>query len=1673
MIVEFLCCLAVAMMPVLGVGATVTPDDVDLPSCKIFQSGALVGVGDTKMRAILFESQASWRPKLAAGNDAPVEYVIAFRRAVPVGTVMALDVDEIAIRKTDAANAWMTVPIVTTGGGRLRLAPLPPNTMVRGIRLTQSWKNTRNKRRQLNMVRLPSERLVNVAPEGVANADGALWTSPLPEGAFLPQCAITGKGRGAWQNFAPSKKVANRLPISEENPSWFILSWEEPKTLTGLWIETTASEFTLSAYEGPAGVNPKAAQKNEWRKIEGWNRSGPENAAVTFNKPITTRGLRFEFTHSSFNKNEAIVRVEGLQALSLAGAQVAVVPTGSKGVAEKPGIVLSVLSVPVPPGTGTVSVVIETPDGKRIRNLAARRPVVGGAIQLPWDFCDENGVMVAPGEYIYRSLWLPELSVKYQMTVYPNVEMTSTNSPWMNGFHGAGSWLGDHSAGSSVAIAGDHLFFSCEGAEDGVAVIKCDLEGRKQWGRRELESNSGPCCMAANSEYLYMGVRRFGSRDTIQSIYRIKVSTLENEKPFIEMRPEAKRLLGMQAIAVYQDRLYVAVKANVPSFFQNAATESDLDFNAITPAVQSNNHRRDYTRLLRLVGTPPGQKGGLTGLDSTESSDMRQHSVIAFNQPITLGSLAFPIPKGDFAFALSALKTDATSTDPKNDKNWTEFYRARGEKGWTVVPCPYGLTTRAVRATYERSGTKTTWKSSLEGAKLFARRMQAVRDGMKIRVSSGEVSPDGIWDAKRTSFICPDDPAILVMEWPTAQSVRGLAIQEVEGKRVEIDIYDGPATQPIDIASDKGWQQVASYNQRERVNQGLPTAPSNNPFARYMDGYVDFDCNITTRAIRLRVVEQWPGSAVRSDRVGKTTDKVKRGAIFGVVAVRDLGAGTVATSTASERVDIYSAVKPKTLLQTFAVPKPVDIKFAKDGTCYVISDDNVVRLNTDNGAITPLNLDVIKPGNLTIDSNGLLYVWDAATERMNIRVFNPKTRQLVRTIGSPGGYKPGPWDQTRIGFSPANRVRMAIDSNNKLWVVEAAMQCKRISRWSSDGKYEKEFLGNPRYGGGGTGGIDPWDKSRLFLPTGDCTLQFNIDWKTGASHIKNLNGIGRDGGGGVVVRAYGHEYLTPQNTFNFQSGVQHVYLLTNGISRLAASIGWVREMPSLMTREVLAKMDLPPAAYYAIWSDLNLDGKVQADEVQLFPIKKREFLEPRDRNLSFVTAYARYDVAKVLDNGVPLYKRTELEGTPFEGITLRALPDGSLVGRSGGKWVGLDAVGNVRWTWKTSGFSNQACWQGKRFYDPDESVAESVWCGAEQATAGDLGAFFVTCQYFGSYTIWTGDGFLAGRIFTDIRDPKRIPWNMTNHERGLELQGVTLSDEHFSGFFTRTFEDNKFYVTAGKHHVSVAEVVGLDKAKRGTGPVRVTMENVQTAIAQTAADGERKVYASAPVARASRFTPKIGGKANAWPRDGFTQLNKHARFQIAYDETSLHIRWDVNGLGPFKNSGTDYRTLYKTGAGVDLHLGADPQADARRRSPVAGDLRILIAQMADKPVAVLYKPVDPTASADLAWDSSTNVAQMRFDRVELLTQASIRVQSSQKGYTVEASIPFAALGARLNSGARIKCDVGVLEADATGTRVLNRSFWANKSVQILSDLAMESRLEPAQWGWLLTDEGAK
>ena len=137
------------------------------------------------------------------------------------------------------------------------------------------------------------------------------------------------------------------------------------------------------------------------------------------------------------------------------------------------------------------------------------------------------------------------------------------------------------------------------------------------------------------------------------------------------------------------------------------------------------------------------------------------------------------------------------------------------------------------------------------------------------------------------------------------------------------------------------------------------------------------------------------------------------------------------------------------------------------------------------------------PGDIAFDAAGNLYVVEHGSYGYRIRVFDPQGK-LLRTVGHAGPRKAGRWDPEVFG----RIIDIDVDREGKLWVVEDEYWPKRVALFAADGTFEREFLGNTPYGGAGV--LDPFDKRRMFVGP----LEFELDWKTGHSRLKNLSWAG-------------------------------------------------------------------------------------------------------------------------------------------------------------------------------------------------------------------------------------------------------------------------------------------------------------------------------------------------------------------------------------------------------------------------------------------------------------------------------------------------------------------------------------------------------------------------------------
>ena len=1668
--------------------------DIDFEACKAWADGKAVE-SDFKagiMATLGLQAGQPW--EAVRGNDGKSrQYLVVLKRPVKFAALLFQRHGTLKYWKPGSAlpadpaktDSWVEVQF-PPGQSGWRLATVRGETQAFLCSTESFWGDWS----RFSFLRLLKARLHNIVPEGIANSEAEYiqYNRGAPPTRYLASNIIDGSGR--WQSHGPDQdNRIPRAPVSDVDPTWFVISWDEPHDVSAILLKSNFKEFKLYAYRGQPGINPAVAGQADWQRVKFTARADADAQWLAF-PPVKTRGFRFlvDNTEARFGA------IDGLQAfVDLEEAPVPLRRVSGTEPQFKIGLTL--------PEKLIVSLAVDDAAGKRVRNFPARIEMNAGAQPVGWDLKDENGGFVAPGSYTWKAITHPGLTLKYEMTPYPNVEMvTKANSPWLNGQSGPGGWMADHSAPRAVCAAGDdRVFLSSPCCESGVSLIECDLEGRKYWGYGNVIAWTGPSFLASDGKAVYGAPITWGTTAGDDYIWKFGLPNKELET-WLQVSSTATRRRGIRGLAIRDGRLYVSVNAG-EDWLENATAPAEVDLENCEPKYpkprKSNKEdepdfQADILRLLRLTGTPPGCRG-LTWLETAKGPAARQHIVIALQQEAPIGSFVFPLPETkDLQMIISVLKPGAPYPPAPNRKSdWIRIYKGSG-KGWTIVAAPEKTVTRAVRLSFDMGldeldealmgdvegdggdtlgrgddlgrdddvgPQKAAWKAQLEGLKILRRRFENLFPTCKVTVNSGTVDAQGEWDAQRDKPLTTDNPGIYMMEWAAPQAIRGLAIKEIDGRFTDIDAW--AADGAPDLKSDKGWEKLTTYEQKLRYYYAPDQ--NHNSAARYMDGYVDFGRDVKTRALRLRVTEQWMWKeedragcyGVRRDRGGETLDPT-RCRIYGVAPLRVLGGEPAVDSLTTQRIEVYDLATKK-MVKEIPLAKGGDLAFAPDGALWALSDGKVVKVDLAAGKHASLALDVKQPTAIAFDKAGELLVYDSAPSQMVVRVFNT-AGQALRTIGTPGGRVAGPYDPKRFTSGPWVDVDLAVDGNDQLWVAECDFSPKRVSLWGVDGSFKKDMLGNTPYGGGGC--LDRYDKSRLFYQG----FEFALDWKSGTTALKNVLWRGNASAGEQPIQFKDRLYLVTRPLFTDQS-VGIVYLYEKDHLKCMAAVGQAGRFPMLRTPGIFEKLGKKAIGYcYFAWSDRNGDGAPQPDEVEFFdaPQVRPEPCGKFDEMLGIDTPSFRYEVKEMLANGAPVYERKK---KAFQDHAIR-MDNGQffLLGNEA-RMAAVRADGKVEWTHPAEGWGTGALNQARPWF-PGQVVGQFGAVGHETASAGDLGEFFVTHGNNGIWHIWTADGLLAGQLFRDMRGPGAKPWSMLDHQRGLDVTDVTLGQEHFNGYFCKTREDNRYYAVAGHNHVSVVEVLGIEKFKRLGGTLTVSQQDVEAAMEWDRQMQARKLYEAAKIVECRRLRGfvTLDGNPAEWDFESARLPDRDVSFAVAYDDANLYVCFKGKNVGPMKNSGNDWHRLFKTGAAVDFQIGTDPAALPGRQSPVAGDSRLLMTMTKDGPVAVLYQPNAPGAKPGEAWETHTMVFQSSFDRVAKATEVSLAAQTDATGYCAEALIPLKTLGLTIQPDVCYKMDWGVLVSGPDGNEVMQRLYWANPQTSIVSDEAAESRLHPDLWG---------
>jgi len=774
------------------------------------------------------------------------------------------------------------------------------------------------------------------------------------------------------------------------------------------------------------------------------------------------------------------------------------------------------------------------------------------------------------------------------------------------------------------------------------------------------------------------------------------------------------------------------------------------------------------------------------------------------------------------------------------------------------------------------------------------------------------------------------------------------------------------------------------------------------------------------------------------------------------------------------------------VLKTFDVTSPRGVHVLGDHEVGFVADGSAIEsLDTQTGRTKTLIRGLQDATNFTVGPDGKFYVAIAGASP-GVRIFSADGKP-AGTIGRKGGRRlVGPWQPDGLNEPQA----LVVDKLNRLWVAEADKTPKRISVWDlATGQLVKDFFGAAHYGASG-GAIDPLDPN-VMVGEG---CEWILDPATGQARCTGI--FDRDPLEFAVFCPGSNKrlYLAVINEVMHNLGGLRVYeRVGEGDYKLRAE--W---RPDYATQTT------------AVWSDENGDGKQQPDEVTTLPYTVRLHgsnqwsgnINPADLTLygGVIGENAARQLASVALEQPP--KDVKFTQTVFDKV-FRFDPAGFT--KCGAPKWDLKNVVDLSYLWSQK-FSNAGfgmlpspdnkllvtcgsdafrCWDltarkqiwsyPNPFYQVHGShLAPPPLPGLTRGAYGLIGTFgtpeagrvWLINGNCGEWYMLTQGGYFLGHLFQG--DPLKM------HYPEVAKPGADLTEapsgsggEDFGGSVTQA-PDGKVYIEAGKTGYWNVLASGFDQIKSaGSGQVSIASSD----LAQAAKLRDQQMQAASgthtiTVKRgAVTFTGNVRKDfAGQQPAAFQKSEDSPAEVAAAWDDHNLYLGWTVADTTPWANSANEAPQMYLNGDTVDFQFGSDLAADAKRREAVAGDFRVSIGSFQGQPTAVLYRKVSTVKKPRIF--SSGVINRYEMDYVDTLPEAHIVVtpRPDKKGYTVEASIPWKALGFTPQAGATYRGDFGVTYGNESGTRTRLRSYWNNQETGLVDDAVFEVMMAPANWG---------
>lgn len=826
---------------------------------------------------------------------------------------------------------------------------------------------------------------------------------------------------------------------------------------------------------------------------------------------------------------------------------------------------------------------------------------------------------------------------------------------------------------------------------------------------------------------------------------------------------------------------------------------------------------------------------------------------------------------------------------------------------------------------------------------------------------------------------------------------------------------------------------------------------------------------------------------------------------------------------------LFIDAKARKELGTAPLPNPRGLAFDRQGRLLALSGNELLRFNvsaefagrvraqprssTTNAVAElaeslPMPAILVKqlddPQQLALDTNGTIFVSEQGASH-HVRVFAADGK-LLRTIGISGKPRVGPYEPRKMNFPNG----LTITRDGQLWIAETDKTPKRVSVWSSGGKFVRALYGPSQYGGGGF--LDSENTSRFFYGD-EGGVELKLDWKQGTSepvavyyrHELDPLGLVTHYSPGtpplMPIHRDGRTYLTDAHNNNPTGGwpVAGLWILEGGVARPVAAVGrpqdWKVFFQNANSNAFLARLprgvkNIKTERLMFVWSDANDDGQPQPEEVAVTTDSVMSVNVMAD--LSFVTGSGLHlKPQRITKRGVPildasvvtkLVAQTQNPASSGGGQALVAA-DGWAVFTTAPKPFSPFGLGGVRngepmWTYPSMWPGLHASHHAAMPEFPGELIGTTRLLGGT-IRFGDLELFAVNGNK-GTVYLFTTDGLFVATLFNDSRSRK---WDFPNAIRDMLVNNASLHEETFWPTITQT-KDKEVYLQA--LWSCIVKVEGLNKIRRlPTQTIDVTAAQLTTArdwFVQVEAARQETNGATMTVALRKQ-SPVVDGKADDWPTNSFVTIDT-LRIQVgdwgsrrvktqaalAVADGKLFVCLKTGEPRLLENSGDSFPLHFKTGGGIDLMLGTDASANSTRAAAAAGDVRLLVTRVKNNTVALLYRPVAPGGKGE-SFPFSSPLRTIRFDRIDDVSgdvTFATTIDRNEKERTetaiYEFSIPLATLGLKPQPGETILGDIGVLRGN--GTQTMQRSYWRNKATGITADVPSEAELIPKLWGQL-------